>query len=317
MDLPRLRAAGFLFIGDAHLAGQPPGQRREGYREQILAKVRAALELSRALDLVPVFLGDLFHWPRENPNSLLVELIELFRPYRPFVLVGNHDKYQARFTDDVSMAVLDAAGVVNVLKEPGPALSLDTDAGQVILGGSPDASPLPVSFAKAGAEQVVWVTHHNLNFPDFPEKTLRLREIPGLDWVINGHIHRPQPTIRTGATVWANPGNIARLTFARHVMARRPAVHAWRPGQAELERRELPFLPFAEVFPDQEPPEAAPVDEAGRSLFLEGLERLAWRRTREGWGLKQFLQANLNPELPESALAWELYEEALRHARDK
>jgi hypothetical protein len=48
------------------------------------------------------------------------------------------------------------------------------------------------------------------------------------------------------------------------------------------------------------------------SRFLEGLERLAWKRTREGAGLRQFLQANLNPESPETGIVWELYEEVIR-----
>ena len=50
-----------------------------------------------------------------------------------------------------------------------------------------------------------------------------------------------------------------------------------------------------------------------RSNFLEGLARLAWKRTREGAGLKDFLSANLNPEHPETALVWELYREVTDH----
>ena len=73
---------------------------------------------------------------------------------------------------------------------------------------------------------------------------------------------------------------------------------------------EVPFLPFNEVFPDEEPPpEESPSEE---SAFLTGLARLAGRRTSEGVGLKQFLEANLNPEREEYSLIWELYQEVVR-----
>lgn len=311
MVLPRLKARGLLLIPDPHVAAMPPGQRLEGYAEQVLAKLEAALDHAAKDNLIPVVLGDLFHWPRENPNNLLVRLIEIFRPHSPYVLVGNHDKYQARFTPDVSLAVLDAAGVVRLLDEPGPAFHLDAPTGAALIGASPDGSPLPVDFDRPEGEEVVWLTHHNIGFPDFMDRQVKIREIVGVDWVINGHIHRPQPTETRGATKWANPGNVVRLTFSRRSKERVPAASIWLPGCQDLEKWPVPHLPFEEVFPDQEfPPEEAQ-SVVAESRFIEGLERLAWKRTAEGLGLKDFLAANLNPEHPESELIWELYREAV------
>jgi hypothetical protein len=308
VELPRIAAKGLFVVPDAHVAATPPGQRLEGYREQVMAKIEACLGRARELGCHPVFPGDLFHWPRENPNSLLVELIELFRPHRPTVLVGNHDKYLARFTRDVSMAVLDAAGAIRLMSGPGPAFKLDTPDGLVLVGGSPDGAPLPRHVEKGECAASVWFTHHSISFPDFQDRLLAPREIPGLDFVINGHIHRPQPTIVTGGTRWMNPGNITRLTFSRRTRERVPAASIWRPGALELERWPVPAKPFGQVFPDQPFPEEPSVEER-RSLFLKGLERLAWRRTREGLGLRDFLSANLDPEHPETGLVWQLYEE--------
>jgi len=312
MAVSEIRASGLMLVPDAHFAATPPGQRLEGFMEQVLAKTRACLEHAAAHNLAPVFLGDLFHWPRENPNVLLVALIELFRPYRPWVLVGNHDKYQARFTQDVSLAVLAAADVARVLDEPGPAFALVSEQGRTLVCASPDGAPIPQSFSRGDEEWVVWLTHHNVNFPDYPEKQVRVREIPGVDWVINGHIHRPQPVQVAGRTRWANPGNITRLTFSRRTMERTPAAAIWRPGCAELERFVVPHLPFEAVFPDQDlPPEEAESAAEAESQFLQGLERLAWRRTAEGAGLREFLKANVNPELPEARLVWSLYQEVI------
>jgi predicted phosphodiesterase len=310
-NLPEVRAGGLLFIPDPHLAHTPPGQRNPGYMEQVLAKVASALESAREMDLAPVILGDLFHRPRDNANILLVELIALFGRHKPWVLVGNHDKYQARYTDDVSMAVLDAAGVIRLLARPGPAFVLQAGERRILVGASPDGTRLPSAMDPRGFDQVVWCTHHNIGFPDFEEKRVRIREIPGVDWVVNGHIHRPQPTVVKGGTRWANPGNIVRLTFSRRSLERTPAAHAWRPEAGELVPVALPVAPFAEVFPDQELPAEPLARKDRRSMFLDGLERLRQRRSREGRGLKEFLELNLSPEADENPLIWELYKEVV------
>lgn len=311
--IPVIEARGLLLVPDPHIAATPPGQRVPGYQEHILDKLRFCLDTAASERLVPVILGDLFHWPRDNPNSLLVALIGLFAPHRPFVLVGNHDKYQARLTDDCSVAVLKAAGAVRLIDEPGPVFRLAWGGGGALVAGSPDGASLPRVFEKSRDEEVVWLTHHNIGFPDFMDRQISPREIEGVDWVINGHIHRPQPTLVRGATRWANPGNITRLNFNRRSLERVPAASIWRPGCTELELLPVPYRPFAEVFPDQELPAEGPPVAAHAAAFLQGLERLAWRRTAEGAGLRDFLYANLNPELPESALIWELYEEVVGH----
>jgi UDP-2,3-diacylglucosamine pyrophosphatase LpxH len=319
MTVDVIRARGLFLVADPHLADVSPGQRLDGYLEQIMSKLTACLDRAKALDMVPVILGDLFHRPRDNSNKMLVELIRLFGSrtgsQRVRVLVGNHDKYQSRFTEDLTIAVLEAAGAVSLMKEDGPQFILETDAGRTLVGASPDGTPLPRHFdpdpsdpSLADLATVVWLTHHNIRFPEFEDRAYAIRELPGIDWLINGHIHRPQPTVRMGQTTWANPGNITRLTFSRRSLVREPAAAIWTPGCEELERWVVPFLPFDQVFPDQEfPPEAQEAE--GESNFIKGLERLAWKRTHEGMGLRQFLQDNLARETPEGALIWELYEE--------
>lgn len=147
MTLETVRANGLFLIADPHLADTPPGQRLDGYLDQIMTKLRACLEQAEAMNLAPVLLGDLFHWPRENSNKMLVELIRLLgshcRETGIRALVGNHDKYQSRFTDDVSLAVLETAGVLTLMKEEGPQFILETENERVLVGASPDGTPLP------------------------------------------------------------------------------------------------------------------------------------------------------------------------------
>lgn len=306
----RVKGKGLFLIADPHVAANPPGQRLYTYCRDILDKLEACLKKAVELDMVPVFLGDLFHWPRENPNVLLVDLIDLFRAYKPFVLVGNHDKYQARFTSDVSLAVLDVAGVLRLMNEPGEQFILETESGETLIGATPDGYPIPKVYEReAGFESVVWLTHHNIGFPDFEKPHYTIKEIPGIDWVINGHIHRPKDSIKKGMTTWSNPGNITRLAFSRLALEKIPRAAIWKPGLDDLEKWDIPHKGFYEVFPDQEFPPESEDNAITESRFLLGLERLAWKRTREGAGLKQFLDENLSPDEPETELIWKLYNE--------
>lgn len=313
MTLETFRGNGLFLMGDPHFADTPPGQRLDGYLEQIMTKVSACLEQAEALGMVPVFLGDLFHWPRDNSNKMLVELIRMFEEYDVvWALVGNHDKYQSQFTEDVSLAVLEAAGALRLMKEYGPQFVLETPQDRVLVGASPDGTPLPKSYEKepSDPETVIWLSHHNIQFPEFIDRASSIKELPGVDWLINGHIHRPQATITKGQTTWANPGNLTRLKFTHRSMEREPAAAIWTPGCEDLEKWVVPFERFDVVFPDQELP--TPTEEAeGESNFIKGLERLAWQRTHEGVGLKQFMEDNLTRETPEGELIWDLYEEVV------
>ncbi len=302
---------GLLFIGDPHVAASPPGYRVDAYQQTILGKLTFCLDLAARERCLPIILGDLFHLPRNNPNHLLVDLMELFRPFTPWVLVGNHDKHEARLTKDVSLAVLQAAGVIRLLAEPGPVAAVRIGQQRVLIGASPDWTPLPQGLAAMEADLVVWLTHHDLRFPDYEGGRFALKELPGIDLVVNGHLHTPKPPVRLGRTLWCNPGSISRLTRSPITQNREPAVSLWRPGMDLPATIVIPHRPFDEVFvplSEEETLSGATVDE---SLFIRGLENLMMRKTQEGLGLKAFLEANLNPQDDVDAIIWDLYQEVM------
>ncbi|MBM4287198.1 MAG: metallophosphoesterase [Deltaproteobacteria bacterium] len=311
MQSPLPEYNGLLFIGDPHLAASPPGWRMDDYCRTILGKLSFALDLATQQNYLPIILGDLFHLPRNNPNHLLVDLVELFRPVKPWVLVGNHDKHEARLTRDVSLAVLAAAQVVTLLAEAGPVGAVSLGGRRVLIGASPDWTPLPQGIDPEGYDHVVWVSHHDLQFPDYDSGRWTLKELPGIDLVVNGHIHTPKPPQRRGRTLWCNPGGISRLSRSIYTQNREPAVSLWRPGLAAPEVIPLPHRPFAEVFLPFPEEAASHPDTVDESLFIRGLENLMMRKTTEGVGLKSFLEANLNPADPIDAMIWELYEEVM------
>jgi hypothetical protein len=160
------------------------------------------------------------------------------------------------------------------------------------------------------------LTHHDLAFPGYEAARTNLREIPGVDIVVNGHIHTPKPSQRTGRTVWFNPGSLTRIARSPAMRNVKPSISLWVPGMTELEAIEVPHRPFEEVFIDFETmddPDHVTVDE---SMFIRGLENLAMRKTGEGVGLRAFFEANLARENPVDQIIWELYEETMGYGKE-
>lgn len=306
--------SGLLFIGDPHVAAYPPGHRTDDYRGAVLGKLSYCLQKACEERLLPVILGDLFHVPRDNPNGLLVELMELFRPTLPWVLVGNHDKYEARLTRDVSLAVLDAAHVLKLLDQAGPVAELHLGRTRVLLGASPDWTPIPSAVESHGFDRVIWITHHNVSFPDYEAGRIALREIPGVDLLVNGHIHTPKPPQRRGQTLWVNPGSLTRITRSTVTRNLRPTAALWTPEHADPVLLPVPHAPFDDIFPPMEASLGAEEESLDTSRFIRGLENLALRKTTEGVGLKAFLEANLDPSDPVTPIIWTLYEEVMGRA---
>jgi predicted phosphodiesterase len=307
--------AGLLFIGDPHVAASPPGYRLDDYAQATLGKLAVALETAREHNLLAIILGDLFHLPRNNPNSLLVALIELFRHSLPFVLVGNHDKHEARLTRDVSLAVIQAADVIRLIDRAGPVCSLQVAEWRVLLGASPDWTPLPIQVDKGAHDLVIWLTHHDLGFPGYDAARVPLKEIPGVDMVVNGHLHTPKPPRQCGGTTWFNPGGISRLTLSPHTRDLTPSVFIWKPPDRELAPVPLPHRPFSEIFPELTGQDEQSSEQDPESLFIKGLENLLIRKTTEGVGLKTFLEANLIPDDPIDIYILDLYEEVIREKK--
>jgi DNA repair exonuclease SbcCD nuclease subunit len=314
---------GILFVGDPHVASFAPGYRRDEYVRTVLEKLAFAMDFAKQNNLLPVILGDLFHVPRNNPNFLLVELIQLFRPIVPWVLLGNHDKHEARFTPDVSIAVLEAAGAIRLIKKEGPVDVVSICGRRILIGASPDWTPLPTMVDHCGYEMVMWITHHNLLFdaeiddtpsPQSKGKGFDLREIPGVDVVINGHLHKPRQPVRKGNTLWLNPGSLVRIIRSASVRDVKPlvTVFSYNSGEPSFEAVTVPHRPFDEVFYPLTDVEGFNEEVAnGESRFIRGLENLALRRTAEGIGLMEFLKMNLNMKDPVDREIWELYLEVV------
>lgn len=286
---------GLLMIGDPHLEGRQPGFRKDDYPRVILDKLAWCLDYAKQNHLLPVILGDLFDKPRDNPNWMLVRLFELLTGEIVGVY-GNHDCADPELKDHDSLSLLVKAGRLRLLSAESPWRGTISGR-QVVLGGSSYRCPVPESFEaeqpEAGPKPlVIWLTHHDILIPGYDEGRLRPQELPGIDLVINGHIHKRLEDVRTGQTRWVTPGNISRRKRSDATREHLPAVLRIDVTLAEykLSHVEVPHRPFDEVFHETIVETAA---EPGTSAFVTGLAELQSRRTAGGAGLMEFLNANL------------------------
>ena len=292
---PDRTRGGLLFIGDPHLASRAPGFRKDEYPRTVLAKLRWAIEYAAGNDLLPVLLGDLFDFPRDNANWLLVELLGLFSE-GILAVFGNHDCKEDTLGENDTLSVLVAAGRVKLLDCDRPWVGT-INGTTVVLGGTCWGQKLPKSFDRSKLPPgrpalVFWLAHHDLRFPGYDAGRSDCAEIPGVDAVINGHIHRRLENVVAGATVWMNPGNIARVARGDACRDHVPGVLRVdvTPGGWSHRRVEVPHRAYDEVFHAEV---QAAAGETGQSLFIRELAALQAVRTATGAGLRAFLDANL------------------------
>jgi len=270
-----------------------PGYRKDDYPQTALNKLRWALDHARQNALLPVLLGDLFHVPRDNANWLMAQLIELLDK-RILTVIGNHDLSEDQPCEHDSLRVLFAANRLFRLDQA-PWVGAINGV-HVAIGGTNNGQMLPRSVDRAvlgNPRWVFWIAHHDILFPGYEDAGhFGCEEIPGVDLVINGHIHRSLPDVVRGHTTWCNPGNIARVS-------RSDACREHIPGILRIDiendrwsktRIDVPHRPFEEVFYPVEPSQTA---NPGTSNFIASLQSMQKFKTADGEGLRRLIEDNL------------------------
>lgn len=288
---------GLLFIGDPHLAHRNPGMRKDEYPRVMLGKLEWCLNYARENDLLPCLLGDIFHTPRDNANWLVGELCEMLVGREVLTIYGNHDVHEDSIHDNDSLSVPLKAKLLRLVSEQNP-WEGEISGRRVIVGGTNHGQFFPQIFSQGiGSDTLVfWMTHHDIQVPGYERTTRLAEELPGIDVVVNGHIHLRKEPLRKRKTLWIVPGNIARTS--RGEREHDPAClridilpgkftkgHGW-----EMSYVSVPFAPAEEVFAE---------GSAVRSMYddspspvVSSLAALTSGR-QGGAGLKEFLDGNL------------------------
>ncbi len=313
---------GLLVIGDPHLEGRVPGFRKDDYPQTILKKLRWCLNRAKKDKLLPVILGDLFQLPRDNPNWLLVELLEMF-DCEIIGIYGNHDVHENQIDENDSLSVLAGAGRLKLLDEH-QNFQGNFNGRDVFIGGTPWGQHLPDSVEMSvgsikrkkdssnqatlgfsnpdlGADDplVIWLCHHDLIVPGYEQAgKIKISDQLGIDILINGHIHRRLDEVIAGKTKIITPGNISRRKRSDVTREHVPSVlkividPAISPTGWSMEYLTVPHRPYEEVFHEAIVDETADRESQGR--FVTGLAELQARATETGAGLTEFLDKNLH-----------------------
>ena len=296
---------GILCIGDPHLEGRIPGFRKDDYPREILDKIRWCLNYAHEKSLIPVFLGDIFHVPRDNPNWLIVELLELFSE-PVYGIYGNHDVHENQLGDNDSLSILVESGRYRLLA-PDNVVETEIRGRTVFLGGSSWGEKFPDRFdhfvlGQGGSSLCFWFTHHDIRLEgQYDAGELEPHEIPGVESIVNGHIHRRLKTAVAGQTSWITPGNISRRKRDDATRDHVPSVLEIEVTPNDWAHRwvKVQHQPFEEVFHETIVQQQSNDDV---SAFVAGLAQLESLKTESGQGLHEFLEQNLAQFEPEIAL---------------
>lgn len=275
-------AKGFLFIGDPHLCSQRPARRKDrNFGEVVLKKISAAIDIANERQLVPFFLGDMFHRPVEEDESLKTRLLRIIMGCwcRPLCTLGNHDFAHASLGDGDSIAYLAQSGALILAKDSGPIGIFLIGDKRVAVGSTPSGQRIPTDITgmfKGSYDAALWVTHHDIAFEGAYPGALIPHGIKGCGLVVNGHMHLYKGALQVEGTTWFNPGNITRMAIdaADHV----PRV--WEMSESgQIIPHTLPYEPEAFDFtgllvdaisPGEIPEEGEGSPEAARrSAFVE------------------------------------------------
>lgn len=279
--LQGLDLRGILFIGDPHLASYAPGRRLDAYLDTSLGKLERCAQLAKERQLLPLCPGDLVDDHEDHDPVMYYRATRTLYGFNPPMVttVGNHDKSERQLTEKSFLSLLGLTGAVDLVAQPGfwgrvLLTGVEGQTHRLVVGFTPYGFPLPTSLADAlgldatasvaearavaQADTVMWVTHGDFAFEGAYPGAAPLVEIPGIDLILNGHMHGLKKPVKRGTTVWYNLGNIVRMSvdMADEV----PSAWAWSPFETgtmpavtgervpSMEQLVLPHAPGASTF---------------------------------------------------------------------
>ena len=210
-------------------------------------------------------------------------------------LLAEVDADAAGFREFDHLFVNDVGKAIN----PQQIEEVEISGRKVFLGGSSWGQPIPEHFehfvlGQGGSSLCFWFTHHDIRIDgQYDAGDFEPHEIPGVECVVNGHIHRRLEEVQTGQTAWITPGNISRRKRDDATREHVPSVLEIEISQNNWTRNwvEIPHRPFEEVFHETIVKHDTEDDQ---SRFVAGLAQLESLKTETGQGLHEFLEQNLD-----------------------
>lgn len=245
-------------IGDTHLTNRSPVRRIDDYWETLYEKVQQALKIfdDRGCEVISQS-GDFFD-SSTVACKVQSEIIRLLcysgKVEQKGILCcyGQHDiSGHSKWTlPNSPLVVLEAAGVVKILKDEPVIIADDKNGFNLCFYGASFGEPVPKPYEDS---YNVLVAHRMVgDRPLWPGQELVgprtfLRKHPEYNLIIVGDYHYRFIETWDGRTI-INPGAIVRKTISKFDLDHKPAVVVFDTDTNEAEVVELDVKPIEEVF---------------------------------------------------------------------
>lgn len=213
----------FLVVGDIHVKGANPRNRKDNYLETCLTKVQEVVDIANMYDIPVIQTGDIFDSPVVSYGVLgaLAEIIKTTKqPW--YCVAGNHDliAHNISTLPRTGYGVLCSTGIIQNITDTIP-----------FLRGVPfnytvdkDYSEYKVEFPET--KNLKLLVCHTMILPDTPifeRYSLIDNIVTDADIIISGHYHLPFTKSYNGKT-FINPGALTRLSATEEEIKRMPKV---------------------------------------------------------------------------------------------
>ncbi|MEK4608730.1 metallophosphoesterase family protein [Bacillus sp. FSL K6-0067] len=247
----------FLYFGDPHIRGTNPRNRKDNYKEALIAKFREIFALAKYKGVTAIIEpGDTFDRP-EVTTSVLLEFARVLKesPVPIYTTAGNHDIYGYNLAtyERTSLRVLELiVPQLTVINDPGQAHMFHQDGNHVQLTFTPYSDQIDKAGYGYSPEVIkdyestkIHIAHGMLLDHDPPfDRYTKVQDVKTeADLVLCGHDHTGFGIYnRSDGKVFANIGSITRLSASEAEISRPIQVlliDVKSPGVFDLER--IPF----------------------------------------------------------------------------
>ncbi|NIK67901.1 metallophosphoesterase [Paenibacillus sp. BK720] len=218
----------FIFVGDPHVRGTNPRNRKDEYKQALFNKFLEIYDLAHEHDVEALILaGDTFDLPNVA-NSVLNDLADLLSesPVPIYTTAGNHDipGYNIQAYANTSLRLLERiVPKLHVINDPADA-SYFGDRNEVVITFTPYSGKIDVDGYGYSPENELPPFHDHYRIhvahgmlldhePPFDRFTLVQEVNTSADMVLTGHDHTGYGVYRRAdGKIFCNPGSLTRLS---------------------------------------------------------------------------------------------------------
>lgn len=267
-----------ILVGDIHIRDTSPASRKEGYREDIIAKLEYVADLEKRIkaDAV-VWAGDVFHFPdpRRTSHATVLRMLEVVEKFNNvYVVPGNHDVLNDRLesiAEKQPLGVLTHGGlkILDGWDEDLPIYGVPWQQEWIIDGSVPDrafkAFREGASTGRNPANSLA-ITHAPI-YPPAEQLSTIFELVPtagedsiaeamgGQGSLYYGHIHEDHGVFEDGGVSYCNVGALSRGSLHEYNLEREIQVAIWDSSKGFIPHV-IPHKPAADLFYVEEHSEA-------------------------------------------------------------